>query len=169
MDINNLALNLDEIIKNYPKTGLVIVGSGAEKENLKFKIKNLKLQDSVRLEPWTEDLASYYKSADLFLLTSNYEGWGLAIVEAMASGCPVVMTDVGCAGELLKDEQNGLVIPVADRQKLEEAIIELRTDNDLAARLKKMAQETAAALADKEEYLRRYKESWQQSLNINSN
>jgi hypothetical protein len=58
---------------------------------------------------------------------------------------------------------------VADRQKLEEAIIELRTDNDLAARLKKMAQETAAALADKEEYLRRYKESWQQSLNINSN
>jgi len=158
-----------KIIKNYPKTGLVIVGSGAEKENLKFKIKNLKLQDSVRLEPWTEDLASYYKSADLFLLTSNYEGWGLAIVEAMASGCPVVMIDVGCAGELLKDEQNGLVIPVADRQKLEEAIIELRTDNDLAARLKKMAQETAAALADKEEYLRRYKESWQQSLNINSN
>jgi len=74
-----------KIIKNYPKTGLVIVGSGAEKENLKFKIKNLKLQDSVRLEPWTEDLASYYKSADLFLLTSNYEGWGLAIVEAMAS------------------------------------------------------------------------------------
>ena len=62
------------------------------------------------MEPWTDDPFSYYKTADLFLLTSNYEGYGMAVVEAMAAGCPVIMTDVGLAGEVLIDKKDGLVV-----------------------------------------------------------
>lgn len=150
-----------EIIKSYPKTGLVIVGSGPEKENLKLKTYNLKLETNVVFEPWTDDLASYYKSADLFLLTSNYEGWGMAIIEAMATGCPVVMTDVGCAGELVRDGKNGLIVPVNDKAALIEAVLHLLADRPLAKHLAEQAQETVNMLSSKPNYLNKYKNSWE--------
>jgi len=163
----NIGLTLEamrEIVRQYPKTGLVMVGDGPEKENLKFKIKNLKLHDSVVLEPWNNDLASYYKSANIFLLASNYEGWGMAVVEAMAARCPVVMTDVGCAGELVKDGENGLAVPVGERQKLIEAIIKIRSDGQLATRLAQAGQQTVSRLPGKEKYLAEYKKSWEQTI-----
>jgi len=155
---------MTEITKKYPKTGLIIVGSGPEKENLKFKIKNLKLHDSVLLEPWTDELASYYKSADLFLLTSNYEGWGMAIVEAMASGCPVLMTDVGCAGDLIRNGENGLVVPVNDKKILTETIFRLLADRSEIKYLAKKAFPAVNLLLSKQAYLDKYKDSWEMTV-----
>lgn len=86
-----------EIAKQYPKTLLVIVGDGPEREALELQVASFKLQDNIAFEPWTDDLSSYYKTADLFLLTSNYEGYGRTAVEAEAAGLPVLMTDVGVA------------------------------------------------------------------------
>ena len=54
-----------EVAKKHPQVGSVIVGSGAEKENIFKKIKNCNLENNIKLESWTDDLASYYKSADL--------------------------------------------------------------------------------------------------------
>jgi len=85
---------MKDMTKKYPKIGLVIVGSGSEK-------KNLKLNNNVVLDGWRdkETIYSYYKSADLLLVTSDYEGYGLTIIEALASGLPVLSTDVGIARE----------------------------------------------------------------------
>lgn len=88
-----------EVIKSCPLAGLVVVGSGPLEAELKRKVKSLRLSDSVVFEDWTDDLPAYYKSADLFLLTSFYEGYGRTILEARAAGCPVVSTDVGVARE----------------------------------------------------------------------
>ena len=55
-------------------------------------------------EGWQENLISYYKTANLFLLSSNYEGYGMTLLEAAAAGCPIISTDVGIAGELLAPE-----------------------------------------------------------------
>jgi len=149
---------MPEVLKKNPQAGLVIVGSGREEKNILAKIKKLKLSDNVILEPWTNNLASYYKSADLFLLTSNYEGWGMSIVEAMAVGCPVIMTDVGCAGELVKDKVTGQVIPVGDVKALSQAIIK---DNELRSIMKTKALAAVKQLPAKEEYLKKYKQSWE--------
>jgi glycosyltransferase involved in cell wall biosynthesis len=149
------------IIKKYPKAGLVIVGEGEEIENLKFKIKNLILHDNVMLEPWTEDLASYYKSADIFLLTSNYEGWGLAMVEAMAGGCPIVMTDVGCAGELVVNNESGLVVPPGNKRALITALDLLLADESLREKFRANALAAAKKMPSKEQYLADYKKSWE--------
>ena len=151
---------MKEIIKKYSKTGLIIVGEGPEKENLKFKIKNLNLSGNVILEPWTDDLASYYKTADLFLLTSNYEGYGMAVVEAMAAGCPVIMTDVGLANEILVDKKGGLVIPVGDKKKLIKAVSNLMENPDLRNDLIRNSQKTMSFWPKREDYLKAYRDSW---------
>lgn len=105
---------MKDFIKICPQALWVLVGDGPDKENYKLQIINYKLENNVVIEPWREDLPSFYKSFDLFLLSSNYEGWGRAVIEAMASGLPIVMTDVGLAGEVVEDDCNGKVVPVKD-------------------------------------------------------
>jgi glycosyltransferase involved in cell wall biosynthesis len=80
--------------------GLVIVGSGSKKEWLEKLVKSLNIETGVRFIGWMSDVASLFKSSDLLLITSFYEGYGLSIVEAMACGCPVVSTDVGVARQV---------------------------------------------------------------------
>src|SRR3989344_8099588 len=87
-----------EVVKKHPKTGLIIVGDGPERDALKLKAKSYKLQSNVKFEGWQKDVASYYKGADIFLLTSWYEGWGMSVIEAMRYGAAVVMSDGGLAG-----------------------------------------------------------------------
>lgn len=84
----------------YPKAGLIIIGKGNQLNILKKEVKNLKLENFVIFEDWQNNLISYYKTADLFLLTSMYEGFGMTLIEAVVSGLPVVTSDVGIAGEL---------------------------------------------------------------------
>jgi len=119
------------------------------------------LKDNIIFEPWSNDLASYYKSADLFLLVSNYEGWGMAVVEAMAAGCPVLMTDVGCAGELARGGKNALVVPPGDKRALAEAIERLFSDRALAHDLSQNASAAVERLDSKQDYLDKYKNSWE--------
>lgn len=144
------------VIEKYPKTGLVIVGDGPEKDHLKLLTTNYSLQTNIAFENWSNDLSSYYKTADLFLLTSNYEGYGLTVMEALSAGLPVVMSDVGCAGELLIHKKNGLVFPVGDIQSLTSSLISVVGDNTLLSELKKNTT-TLVSYKNEGEYLERYK------------
>lgn len=154
----NLAIEvMAEIVIKYPKTGLIIVGEGSEKEALMAKTRNYNLQDHIMFEDWQRDLFSYYKTADLFFLTSNYEGYGMAVVEALSAGCPVVMTDVGCAGEIVRHNENGLIAPVGNHGALVRMISHYISGGvHLEARL--------PSLLTKDEYLARYLKSWQDAL-----
>ncbi|MBI2406264.1 MAG: glycosyltransferase [Candidatus Harrisonbacteria bacterium] len=67
-----------EVLKKYPHAGLVIVGEGPEKSKLELYAKRYTLNAHVVFEPWTNALAAYYKSADMLLIASNYEGYGRA-------------------------------------------------------------------------------------------
>ena len=78
---------------------LIIVGEGSERENLENFVVERHLEHRVFFEG-TADPERYYKTADLLLATSKYEGYGLVIVEALAAGTPVISTDVGVAREL---------------------------------------------------------------------
>jgi glycosyltransferase involved in cell wall biosynthesis len=89
------------VIVDMPQAGLIIVGSGSEADRLTSLVKKHGLEKSVMFEPWADQgtLYSYYKTADLFLVTSLFEGYGMTLVEAHAAGCKIVSTDVGVAGE----------------------------------------------------------------------
>jgi len=95
---------LSMVVKKYPKTGLIIIGEGERRLSLVRLVHDLKIGNSVVFEGWQENLISYYKTANLFLLSSNYEGYGMTLLEAAAAGCPIISTDVGIAGELLAPE-----------------------------------------------------------------
>jgi len=155
---------MPEVLKERPGAGLVILGAGAGKEKIIKKINKLGLNQKIKLENWTNDLAAHYKSADLFLLTSNYEGWGMSLIEAMASGLPVITTDVGCTRETLRHEENGLVAPVGDKRSLAMEIIRIINDKDLRNRLAKQALSDVKNLPTKQEYLSQYKKSWEAIL-----
>ena len=106
-----------EVLQKIPGAGLVIVGQGSQGSKLKKTAKKLGLNTeaatlsysnartylnaSAIFEGWADRaaLVSYYKTADLFLNTSLFEGYGMALVEAQAAGCPIVSTDVGVARE----------------------------------------------------------------------
>ena len=103
-----------KVISAVPGAGLIIVGNGSLRSKLKTQSAKLlpsssKLQASslnpnspIIFEDWVDKpiLVSYYKTADLFLNTSLFEGYGMTLVEAQAAGCPIISTDVGIAMEV---------------------------------------------------------------------
>lgn len=120
----------ESLYKKYPHSLLLIVGDGSERKNLESRIKHQELNQNVIIEPAIplQELMPYFKSADLFLLTSNYEGYGRTIIEALVSKLPIVMTDVGIAGEIVSNGINGTVIPVGDSRALREALFKIVQD-----------------------------------------
>lgn len=90
------------VLESKPRVGLVIVGKGSQLPRLQSLAVKLNIEDSVMFEPWVDRkaLMSYYKTADLFLNTSLFEGYGMSLVEAKAADCPIVSTDVGVAREV---------------------------------------------------------------------
>ena len=164
--VKNISLQIRamaELIKKYPNTELWIVGDGAEKSNLKSKISKLKLENNVKLLGWQNNPDEFYSQADAFLLTSNYEGWGMVAVEATIFGLPIIMTDVGCAGELIENEKSGLVVPVKNQTKLQEAMIRLISDDNLRNKLAEGAFLAIKNLPSKEETMALYKQSWEKA------
>lgn len=86
------------ISKTDTTAGLVVVGSGSQRVPLETLARDLGLAEKVVFEG-AQDPFPFYKSADLVLVTPEYEGFGMVIVEALAAGCPVVSYDVGIARE----------------------------------------------------------------------
>ncbi|MFH0955626.1 MAG: glycosyltransferase family 4 protein [Candidatus Falkowbacteria bacterium] len=163
--VKNIGLQIEamaEAVKKYPYTELWIAGDGPEKENLKFKIYDLKLSGNVRLlgKKIKEELEEIYDQADVFMLTSNAEGWPLVIVEAANHGSPIIMTDVGSAGELIINNESGLIIPIGDKEKLVEAMLKMIEDEGLKKKIGVNAKLAASRLPGKEKILELYKKSW---------
>lgn len=151
----------------YSKIGLVIVGNGPENKKLKRLAKKLNVEKSIVFEPWQNDLISYYKSANVFILTSDYEGYGMTLVEAIASHCPTVSTDTGIASELLKDGIS-FVCPVGDIDCLFKTISSLVENLALREGSVHTALERLNGITvTNEEYLALYKKSVEQALSKN--
>jgi glycosyltransferase involved in cell wall biosynthesis len=120
------------------------------------------LWDKVKKWDWIdrEKLDDLYSRADCFLLTSNSEGWGLVAVEAAAHALPIIMTDVGLAGEVIKNEESGLIIPVGDKDKLVAAMERIINDAGLRQRLGQGALAAVKKLPSREDVLQMYLDGW---------
>lgn len=106
------------VLIKVPSAGLVIVGSGNQEKNLKNLAEKLGIAKSVIFEGWQNDTVSYYKTCNIFLNTSWYEGYGMTLVEAHAAGAKIISTDVGVAREI------GANITHFDEKEIAKAITE---------------------------------------------
>ena len=150
------------ILQKFPKVGLVIVGVGSQKKGLENKIKELELNENVVI--WNEYLhaPSAMKTVDIFLLTSDFEGFALTLVESAASGTPIVSTDVGLVGGVLFPEEDILVSQVRDVKTFAEQIERILSDENLREKLVKNALNAVQTrvLQNEQDYLEAYKNSW---------
>lgn len=149
-----------QIIESVPEARLRFVGEGSLKNELERAIKEGGLEASVEISPWTDDLANVYQAASIVAVTSAHEGWGRVAVEAAGAEVPVVMTDVGAAGEFVKDGESGWVVPVGDVAALSKAIVEALTNTEEARRRAANLKAAAAALPGGSDQL---KNSWREA------
>jgi glycosyltransferase involved in cell wall biosynthesis len=124
---------MPDLLKENPNFKLIIVGEGEEKENLKFKIENLKLENNVKLigKIIHPEIPFYFKAADFFVLNSEYEGLSHVILEAMQFGVPVIASNKGGNPELVEDGKNGFLVEYNNKEKIKEAILKLWRDKSL--------------------------------------
>ena len=155
---------LKNMLPEYPATQLWIVGDGPEQAHLETQAKDLGISDHVIFWGRQAEVATFYKNADSYLLSSDSEGWGLVIVEAATYGLPILMTDVGCAGEFIYDGKNGLVVPVGDVKAFEEGMRKLRRDAVFRESLGREAKASLTTLPTKEELIERYVSAWEKAL-----
>jgi glycosyltransferase involved in cell wall biosynthesis len=157
------------IHKEHDDAFLLIVGAGEERDRLLRLAASLDLSGRVKILPWARDTVSYYKTCDVYVQPSLYEGWGLAVVEAAASGAAIVMTDVGCAREVIKNSESGFIVPPANEVELAAAISRLLSQQVLRHSFGMNAVKAAEALTTKESSLELYRESWEKAVNtVNS-
>ncbi|MDQ3076551.1 MAG: glycosyltransferase family 4 protein [bacterium] len=149
----------EDIVKTFPDAGLVIVGSGTEESLLRKKIKNLKLENSVVIEAWQENLSGHYKTADIFLLTSLYEGYGMVLVEAAHHNLAIVTSDVGIVGDILIDGVSAMVNPVNNTKMFVEKITKLIIDPAFRKIIAQGGYDVISkrTMLSNEEYLQQYK------------
>lgn len=133
----------------YPEYVLTIYGDGELHSYLKALAEDLGVGERVELPGVIPNVAQRIEKASLFLLTSFSEGVSNALIEALATGLPVIATDVPSGGtvELMTDGVDGLIIPVGDQKALEEAIDRLLGDPVYAQRLGREAVKIQERLA----------------------
>ncbi|KAA0205828.1 glycosyltransferase family 1 protein [Candidatus Uhrbacteria bacterium] len=131
--------------KTHPEASLVIVGDGSQRMTLEKLARSFHVGDAVLFAGKADDVRPYLSRAALYVQPSYFEGWGMAVIEAAASGLPIVMTDVGCAGEVIKDGESGLVVPPGNAQALAAALERVYADaplrNMLAAGARRAVKE----------------------------
>lgn len=127
------------------KTRLYLVGDGTLKTELRRKVRDLGIEDSVEFVGAIphDEIHRYYRSSDIFCLPSYHESLGLVNLEAMASGTPVVSTNIDAIEEYLHDGENGIVVPPGDIDALTDALDRLVSDQSLQDRFASAGQETA--------------------------
>ena len=154
------------LLRSHPRAQLVLAGDGEHREALEQRARTLELDRSIRFLGAIprEQMGRWYGAADIYCLPSIYEGFPVAILEAMAAGLPVVSTTVSGIPEAVEDGVTGLLAEPEDAGKLAAALERLADDPELCRqmgdRARSMVQERFAIPKVCADYL----ELWQRLL-----
>jgi phenylacetate-CoA ligase len=128
---------LASLRKTQPQASMTICGEGPELLRLQKLAQALQLQDAVRFAGKQENqaMAGLYRQADIVLNPSLADNMPISVLEAWASGVPVVSTDVGGVPYLIRDDVDGLLVPAGDADTMARAMLAVITDDRLSSRL----------------------------------
>ena len=125
------------VINKIPNVTFVVAGSGPHMNQLKSLVDTFDLQEKVKFTGHidTDALSAFYKSADLTVVPSLYEPFGMVVLESMAMGTPTIVADTGGLSEIVVHEETGLKFEPGDPESLADAMLRILTDKELAERL----------------------------------
>jgi N-acetyl-alpha-D-glucosaminyl L-malate synthase BshA len=135
---------------------LVLVGDGPERARVELEARSLGLSADVAFAGAVRNLPPLLRACDLFLLPSAHESFGLAALEAMSCGLPVVGSSTGGLPEVVEDGQTGFLASPGDVEAMGEAALRVLSDGPLRARLSGAARDRAVRLFRAEEVLLRW-------------
>ncbi len=125
-----------KIVRNEFPSKLVILGKGEKKKNLVDLVKNLGISKDVVFLGFQSNPYKFIANSDLFVLSSLWEGFPNALVEAMACGTPVVSTNCSSGPkEIITTGVNGLLVPPENSEELAKAILEVLTNKKLSEKI----------------------------------
>ena len=145
-------------VKQSLNCQLVIIADGPQKKYIVRVIDRFAVSDAVLLMPAVDDVASYLKAADLFILPSRFEGLSNALLEAMACSLPIISTRVGGSIDIIKDGMNGLLVDSESDEQLVDAIVRVMSDPQLASSLGENARKSIEAHHDMDSIADKYRE-----------
>ena len=129
---------------------LWIVGDGELRSSLENLAAELGIVERLSFFGFREDVESFLQAADIFVLPSFYEGFGMAVLEAMAAGLPCVATPVGEIASLIEDGVNGFLVPLGDAPALATALTSLIEDPLLRQQMGQASSRRAANFSEDE-------------------
>ena len=130
-----------------PGVRAAIVGEGPLQASLRAQAEDSGVKGAIDFLGFREDVEAIYADSEVFVQTSRYEALSIAVVEAMASGLPVVASDVGETRELVRHGANGYVVPVGDVEAIASRVDSLLGDDVVRERLAETAALNARAHA----------------------
>lgn len=119
----------------YPEYQLVIYGEGPSRQELEDLVEELGLKKSILLPGNVSDIHEHIKNAEMFVLSSDYEGMPNALIEAMCLGLASISTKVSGATDLIQDHENGILTDLDNQEQLEKAMLELIENKELTNKL----------------------------------
>jgi glycosyltransferase involved in cell wall biosynthesis len=148
-----------QVHSRIPEARLLLVGEGELRPGIEESVRALDLSDSVELRGEVQDVWPEFARADIFALASHYEPLGIAVIEAMAAGLPVVATGVGGIPELVSPNKTGHLVQPGRPADLADSLTGLLRSPELRSRYGREALRRAQELRMEEtvsQYLRLY-------------
>lgn len=133
------------ILKSLPEVHVYIAGSGEQEIELKRLVKELSIEEQVKFLGFIskEEKFAYYKSADICVVPSIYEAFGIVLLESMACGKPTVASNVGGIPFIVEDGKTGLLFECGDVRDLAEKIITLLQNKELREKMGEAGKDRA--------------------------
>ncbi|MEE3704437.1 glycosyltransferase family 4 protein [Campylobacter sp. CX2-8023-23] len=153
--------------KEFKDWKLCIVGDGELKEQIKAKIDNLNLTNSIVLKPFTKDVESEYLSSSIYAMTSHFEGFGMVLIEAQSYALPTIAFDIATGpSDIIEDGKSGYLIEDNNLNEYTNKLKALMKDESLRADMGAKSKEIAKDKFSKEVVMKQWMEIFGEIKNI---
>jgi N-acetyl-alpha-D-glucosaminyl L-malate synthase BshA len=154
-----------EVNRELPSV-LVMIGDGPDRPAAEEEARILGVEQSVSFLGKLDQIAPLLAAADLFLLPSQSESFGLSALEALASGVPVVGSNAGGLPEVIRDGETGILCPVGDIPGMAAAALEILQDRKRWSEMSELASKDARERFSRDAIVTQYESLYQRSLPI---
>jgi N-acetyl-alpha-D-glucosaminyl L-malate synthase BshA len=155
---------LKKVIEDVPAK-LILIGDGPDRSECERLCRQLDMDDHVKFLGKQEGLVEILNSADLFLIPSQSESFGLAALEAMACGLPVISSSVGGLPELISHNETGFIAEIGDVDRMAKYVVDLLSNDKKYKLFSKNARDRAVNKFDKSKIIPIYEKHYQTILN----